>query len=142
MTGSERTRRAPFEDDPSLNFAYFVYDGIPAYQGVSISALQSLPVYTLISRAQDVAQCTAYDSAYQLPQTSGALAHLARFAFNWPGTIVYEGTVYDHIRYRLHGANGRYQPGKRNWRFELNKGNYLQAKDRNGETVPRASGRT
>src|SRR5262249_30704086 len=34
------SRRAPFEDDPSLNFAYFVYDGIPAYQGIPASALQ------------------------------------------------------------------------------------------------------
>jgi hypothetical protein len=28
-----RSRRAPFEDDPSLNFAYFVYNGIPGLPG-------------------------------------------------------------------------------------------------------------
>lgn len=132
------SRRAPFEDDPSLNFACFVYDGVPSYGGISSQALQSLPIYHLISRPEDVTQCTAYDGTYQLPQfASSGLAHPARFAFNWPGTIVYDGVVYDNIRYRLHGANGRYQPGKRNWRFEFNRGHYLAAKDQNGQPFPR-----
>ena len=39
------SRRAPFEDDPSLNFAYFVYDGIPSYMGVAPEVLETLPVY-------------------------------------------------------------------------------------------------
>jgi len=132
------SRRAPFEDDPSLNFAYFVYDGIPAYQGISAQTLQTLPVYSLISRPQDITQCAAYNGTYQIPQfASSGLANLARYVFNWPGTLVYDGVVYDNICYRLHGANGRYQPGKRNWRFALNKGNYLQAKDQNGQPFPR-----
>ena len=131
-------RRAPFEDDPSLDFAYFVYDGIPAYQGISAQTLQTLPMYFLISRPQDITQCAAYNGSYQIPQfASSGLANLARYVFNWPGTIVYDGVVYDNIRYRLHGANGRYQPGKRNWRFALNPGNYLQAKDQNGQPYPR-----
>src|SRR5690606_25877285 len=111
------SRRAPFEDDPSLNFACFVYDGTPAYQGVSTEALESLPIYTLITRDQDVIACTAYEWADQIPQFQGSLAHPGRFVFNWPGTLVYDGEVYDHIHYRLRGANGRYQLGKRNWRF-------------------------
>jgi hypothetical protein len=132
------TRRAPFEEDPSLNFACFVYDGIPAYQGVSAQKLESLPVYFVISRSQDISQCAAYDGNYQLPQFAGnGLAHLSRYAFNWPGTIIYDGVVYDNIRYRLHGANGRYQPGKRNWRFAMNSGHYLAARDQNGRLFPR-----
>lgn len=132
------SRRAPFEDDPSLNFACFVYDGVPSYGGISSQALQSLPIYHLISRPEDVTQCTAYDGTYQLPQfASNGLAHPARFAFNWPGTMIYDGVVYDSIRYRLHGANGRYQPGKRNWRFEFNRGHYLAAHDQNGKPFAR-----
>ena len=61
------TRRAPFEDDPSLNFAFYVYDGIPPYQGFSPQVLQTLPVYSLITRPQDVYQCTAYDSDLSNP---------------------------------------------------------------------------
>ncbi|HYG33598.1 MAG TPA: CotH kinase family protein, partial [Clostridia bacterium] len=131
------SRRAPFEDDPSLNFGCFVYDGIPSYQGISAQALQTLPVYFLLARSQDVTECVAYNSAAQLPQiANNGLAHLSRFAFNWPGTMVYDGVVYDHIRYRLRGANGRYQPGKRNWRFRFNPGHYLAARDQNGKAFP------
>lgn len=131
------TRRAPFEDDPSLNFACYVYDGIPPYQGTSSAALQSLPVYTLIARAQDIAECTAYEASFQIPQFLGSYAHPARFVFNWPGTLVYDGVVYDNIRFRLRGANGRYLPGKRSWRFRLNKGNLFQARDQFGTEFPR-----
>jgi hypothetical protein len=131
------SRRAPFEDDPSLNFACYVYNGVPDYQGTTAAALQALPVYTLIARAQDVSECTAYDGNYQIPQFLGSYAHPGRFVFNWPGTLVYDGEVYDNIAYRLRGANGRYQPGKRNWRFELNRGRYFAARDQFGEKFPR-----
>ena len=47
------SRRAPFEDDPSLNFACFVYDGVPAYQNFTAESLVTLPVYTLITRSPD-----------------------------------------------------------------------------------------
>ena len=94
-------------------------------------------VYTLIARAQDVAECTAYNGAYQIPQFYGAYGHPGRYVFNWPGTLVYDGEVYDNIRYRLRGANGRYQPGKRNWRFELNRGSYFAARDQFGNKFPR-----
>ncbi|HTI99166.1 MAG TPA: lamin tail domain-containing protein [Dongiaceae bacterium] len=131
------TRRAPFEDDPSLNFACFVYDGIPAYQGTSAADLQSLPVYFLMARSQDVSQCAAYTPTFQLPQFGNdGLAHPSRFVFNWPGTLIYDGVVYDHIQFRLHGANGRYQPGKRNWRFKFNRGNYFAARDADGKLFP------
>ena len=130
------SRRAPFEDDPSLNFACYVYDGIPDYQGISAEALQTVPVYTLITRSQDVTECTAYNSADEIPQFTGAYANPARFVFNWPGTMVYDGVVYDNIHYRLRGANGRYYNGKRSWRFQLNRGHYLQARDQFGEKYP------
>ena len=35
-------RRAPFEDDPSLNFAWFVYNGVPDYLGFPAATLQTL----------------------------------------------------------------------------------------------------
>lgn len=131
------SRRAPFEDDPSLNFACYVYDGIPDYQGTPSAVLESLPVFTLLTRAQDVVECTAYEVSYQIPQFQGSYAHPGRFVFNWPGTLVHDGVVYDNIRYRLRGANGRYQPGKRNWRFKLNRGNYFDARDQFGNPFPR-----
>lgn len=131
------SRRAPFADDPSLNFAYFVYDTIPAYASVTASNLQTLPIYFLLTRQTDFDACNGYNGADQIPQFNGALANEARFAFNWPGAIVYGGEVYDHIRYRLRGANGRYQNGKRNFRFKFNDGRNFAAKDELGNSYPR-----
>ncbi len=132
------SRRAPFEDDPSLNFACFVYDGVPAYLGFSSAALETLPVYTLITRAADIDQCTAwFSSANQITtQTINGQKNEGRFLFNWEGAMVYDGTVYDHITYRLRGANGRYHPGKRSIRYKFNEGKYLNAKDQGGKQFP------
>lgn len=133
-------RRAPFEDDPSLNFAYFVYDGIPAYLTYSPAVLQTLPVYTLITRDADMNECAAWfspwSSTHQLPQDAGGQRNSGRLYFNWEGAMVYDGVVYDHIKYRLRGANGRYHPGKRSFRFKFNAGHYLDAKDQDGKPFP------
>lgn len=138
--------RVPYADDPSLNFACFVYDGVPPYvptdrtvqpEGLgyvySATVMTSLPVYFLITRAEDMTQCVAYDSSIQIPKTYDA----ARDCFNWEGTFVYDGVVYDHITYRLRGYNQRYQlQQKRNMRFRFNQGHYLQAKDQQGREYP------
>ena len=130
------SRRAPFEDDESLNFAYFVYDGVPDYFGTSSADLTTLPVYFLITRPKDLLDCNGYDGLPQLDQFNGSVANEARYVFNWPGAIVYDGEVYDHVRYRLRGANGRYQEGKRNMRFKFNDGRHFQARDRSGKKYP------
>ena len=64
--------------------------------------------------------------------------HLARKAYNWEGALVYEGQVYDHMRYRLRGANGRYHlHGKRSMKFRFNRGHDFAARDRFGNEYPR-----
>lgn len=133
----EQSRRAPFADDPSLNFAYFVYDGVPAYGGIAASNLVQVPVYFLLTRANDFDVCTAYNGSYQIQQFSGSVANEARYAFNWPGAFVYDGEVYDHVRYRLRGANGRYQNGKRSFRLKFNDGRFFAAKDEFGTPYAR-----
>ena len=57
------SRRAPFEDDPSLNFAAFVYDGVPDYLGFSAASLTNLPVFTMVTRDADLQQCAAWFTA-------------------------------------------------------------------------------
>ena len=121
--------RVPYDDDASLNFAYFVYDGVPRYNGHSVEVLESLPVYHLITRGADYSTCLAYRRADQIDQGTQA-----RFLYNWNGTLFYEGKVYDHIRYRLRGANGRYDlQGKRSMRVRFNPGSYFQARDQFGK---------
>ncbi|MBI9017560.1 MAG: lamin tail domain-containing protein [Phycisphaerae bacterium] len=137
----------PYADDASMNFACFVYDGVPDYTATQQSVypegpghtydaetLTKLPVYSLLTRNEDVRQCHAYDSAEQLPHDD-ILAHQeARRAYNWEGCFVYDGKVYDHINYRLRGANGRYHlAGKRSMKFKFNRGSYFQARDIDGK---------
>lgn len=132
----------PGQDDPSLNFACFVYDGVPAYTTTRRSVhpdgtghvwpeelMRSLPVYFLITRKEDLDRCISYSGSYQIPKSNEE----ARDKFNWEGAFVYEGVVYDHIRYRLRQANDRYGgSGKRSFRIRFNRGYYLQARDNYG----------
>ena len=139
--GKGASARAPFVDDTSLNFAYFVYNGVPDYnveESVSnddrphtyaADELTTLPVYHVITRNRDWRQCMAYSGGDQLSKASkGALT------YNWDAAFVYDGIVYDHIRYRLRGANGRHQgTGKRSMKYKFNRGHHLRAKDQNGD---------
>ncbi|HEV8612020.1 MAG TPA: choice-of-anchor X domain-containing protein, partial [Gemmatimonadales bacterium] len=136
----------PYLDDRSLNFACFVYDGVPPYVASTRSVhadgpghvygselLTSLPVYFLITRGADLDQCTAYSGANQIPKSNEG----ARDKFNWEGAFVYDGVVYDHVKYRLRQANDRYGgAGKRAMRIRFQKGNYLQAHDNYGRAYP------
>ncbi|MCA9263946.1 MAG: tandem-95 repeat protein [Planctomycetales bacterium] len=129
--------QVPYEDDASLNFAYYVYDGVPDYETTNAGifgreVLESLPVYQVLTRAEDMQTVLGYNGADQIPQGPEA-----RFVYNWGATFVYDGKVYDNILYRLRGANGRYQlAGKRNMRFRFNKGNFFEAKDQDGNPYP------
>lgn len=124
--------RAPYPDDPSLNFACFVYNGVPAYQGSSAATLQTLPVYHFLTRKQDYDDCVAYDPNKQLIGGTGAWTYE-----NWEAAFVFEGVVHDHMRYRLHGGNGRYYfTSKRSFRFFFNKGADFQNRDNNGNLYP------
>jgi len=122
--------RVPYPDDASLNFAYFVYDGIPAYQGIdSATMTDTLPVYHLLTRSEDYAEAIAYNGRDQINQGTEA-----RFLYNWSATLVYDGQVYDNIRFRLRGANGRYQgAGKRSMRVRFNDGSFLEARNQDGK---------
>jgi hypothetical protein len=138
--------RIPYLDDPNLNFAYYCYDGVPAYTATERTVepggapfthtevtMRSLPVYSLITTEADLTQCNGYDSADRIPSNNFD----ARSAFNWTGTFIYGEKVFDHIGYRLRQRNARYAAvGKRSMRFRFNRGNYIQLYDLNGEKYP------
>lgn len=123
--------RVPYADDPAANFACYIYNGVPAYGTTTAATLQTLPVYQLITKAGDWADCVAYDGNKQLAWNA------SRFYYNWNGTFVYDGVVYDNISYRTRGANGRYQgSGKRSMRFKFNRGSYIAVRDQYGNLYP------
>lgn len=135
--------RVPHADDPSLNFAYFVYEGVPEYVANTETVhpdgapythpkevMTSLPVYFLLTDEDEFDQCIAYDTVDQVGRDNFD----TRSAFNWNGTFVYDGVVYDHIKYRLRQRNDRYGgQGKRSMRFRFNRGHHAQFHDHWGD---------
>jgi hypothetical protein len=117
--------RVPYADDSALNFAYFVYNGVPDWSGAFIpgttsavtypsSLLTSLPTYQLIANASDVTN-SQYISSY----------NNVRF----PGTFIYNGKVFDHILFNNRGEASTYTSGKNKWRIRFNNTRDLQALD-------------
>ncbi len=128
------TLTVPYSDDPQPNFAYFVYDGVPAWRGAlepasgdparsevitfTAEVMRSLPTYHLIALESDVIKCQ-YNGGYEN----------ARFL----GTMVYEGVVYDHIEYKIRGEWSTYQSGKNKWKLFFTRGHDFQARDDYGK---------
>ncbi len=118
----------PYDDDEQPNFAYFVYDGIPAWRGANRPGVDSpqtfqpfllddLPAYHLIANSGDVTTSQYSNSAEN-----------RRFF----GTMVYDGVVYDHIEYKVRGEFSTYQSGKNKWRFFFNPAREFEARDNYG----------
>ena len=123
--------RLPYADDPQPNFAYFVYDGVPGWSGAiqpgaagangvvqtfSSNTMGRLPAFHLIGKSNTIATATWF-SRY-----TGDL-------YQWGGALVYDGKVYDHIRYRARGGVWRYSMAKNMWKFDLNRGHDLEMRD-------------
>ncbi len=148
--------RVPHADDPSLNFAWFAYDGVPDYVAATASVapggagkvwpaglLTSVPVYHWLIRAEDMATLDAYNWWEQFPNTGDDTVLAARRAEDWEGAFVADGIVYDHVRTRLRGGNsrygdydGRFPYGKRHYKFQFNDGHQFQARDERGRPYP------
>ena len=131
------SRTAPYADDPQPNFAYFVYDQIPAWTGAarpgqtpdvtySSELLQSVPVYQLITT-----HTNHVDSQYI--SDSESRSGYTGSDYRWEGTLVYDGVVYDHIQFRARGGVWRYAMGKNMWKFDFERGHSFQAQDEYGK---------
>ena len=120
-----RSARVPYLDDEQPNFAYFVYDGAPAWTGRNqppgspattfpATLLTTLPTYHLIANETDVTN-SQYNGSFDTVRM-------------W-GTLVYDGTVYDHIEYHNKGSASTYQSGKNKWRFHFARARDFKARD-------------
>jgi hypothetical protein len=135
-SAGQKESRAPRESDPSGNYAYFVYNGVPPYHAEitylgyprTHTELTKLPVYHLIARSYDVLECE-YKEIPFWDKTN-------RKNFKWRGTFVYEGTVYDHISFRLRGGVHRYHQHKRAYKIKFNRGRRFEIKDNDGQPFP------
>ena len=132
------TVQTPYTDDEQGNFAYFVYDGVPAWTGAdrpgqtepvtyAADTTQSLPAFQLISQESDVL-ASNYDTRYNTGD------------FRFEGTLVVGGEVYDHIRYRIRGQYSTYVSGKNKWKLKFNLGHEFQGFDPYGDPWPEKLG--
>lgn len=117
----------PLPSDPSANFAYFVYDGAPAWEGAlipgetptlefSAETMNSLPIYHLIAQEADVL-ASQYNTSFNDK------------VYRFEGALVYDGVVYDHIHFRIRGHGSTYNTGKNKWKLRFNRGHYFQGHD-------------
>ncbi|MGB2821047.1 MAG: lamin tail domain-containing protein, partial [Phycisphaerae bacterium] len=135
------SRTAPYDDDPQPNFAYFVYDGVPSWTGsaqpgvlpeveYTSEVLTSVPVYHFITQRQDHLNAMYVPYRWgQVGQQQPTSSPYGGSEYRWDGALVYDGEVYDHIRYRARGGVWRYAMGKNMWKFDFNRGHSFQAKD-------------
>ena len=132
IDGTGASVRAPYADDPQPNFAFFVYDGVPAWTGsarpgvapsvtYSGDMLSSIPVYHLITTRSD------HEESQHIPDATSGTYGGSNYL--WQGTLVYDGRVYDHIRFRARGGVWRYSMGKNMWKFDFNRGHGFEARD-------------
>lgn len=119
--------RLPLPSDPSSNFAYFVYNGAPAWQGAiipgetpildfSAETMNRLPIYQLIANTEDVI-ASQYNRSFNDK------------IYRFEGALVYDGVVYDHVRYRIRGHGSTYNTGKNKWKLRFNRGRLFQGRD-------------
>ncbi len=123
-----RSLTVPYADDPQPNFAYFIYDGAPAWSGAFKSGdpvvsygtdvMNSLLIFQVISRATDIQTC------HLGPETEEYL---------YAATVICDGEVYDHVGYRIKGAYSFNIEGKKKWKFNFNRGHHLQLRDNYGK---------
>ena len=113
-----QTVRVPYADDEAPNFAYFCYNGMPAWTGFPAepgrgmpwtfpSALfGTLPAMTLLAAKNDV-EHSQWDSAWYKRPLSG--------------TLIIDGKIYDHITWHNRGQGSTYVSGKNKWGFKSNR---------------------
>ena len=122
--------QVPYADDEQPNFAYFVYDGVPAWTGAKqpgSTAAQTIPA-EVMGNGQPVYHLVANSSDVTNSQYSNGSDGVRMW-----GTMVYEGRVYDHIQFYNRGEASTYVSGKNKWRFKFNRTHDFRARDAYGK---------
>lgn len=129
--GLGNSQRFPYEEDEQPNFAWFCYDGIPAWTGAlrpsayngfpatpavtyPATVMDDMPAIHLIATATDVTN-SQYVSAFNEVEMRG--------------TVIQRGVVYDHIVFRNRGQGSIYVSGKNKWKINFNRARDFQAYD-------------
>lgn len=114
------------------NYAYFVYDAIPAWKAAiepgsndpgrseaknfSSAVMSQVQTYFLIAKQKEVENATWHERSSDKE-------------YRYTGALVANGRVYDHVRFRARGGVWRHAMGKNMWKFDFQKSNRLQPFD-------------
>lgn len=123
----------PYPDDDCPNFAWFCYDGVPAWTGAaqpgksppiqfSSAFLTTLPVYHLLARHDDV-EHSQWDAGYYKRRLSG--------------TFVSDGQVFDHVLFQNRGQASAYVSGKSKWGIHFSHAHEFLARNHWGQPYVR-----
>lgn len=125
---NDHCMRLPYGDDTQPNFSYFCYNGVPSWTGKTspssptvtypAAELSRVPVYQLIANNTDV----------ENSQWNGSFNERL-----FEATLVYDGKVYDHIKFRNKGSASTYRTGHNKWKLNFNRGHRFQARDYYGK---------
>jgi Lamin Tail Domain/CotH kinase protein len=129
--GLAQSLTVPLATQPSPNFAYFCYDGVPAWTAAVQPGVTAASVFSegtmrkvrpwhLLSQAGDVQNCQ-YNGAFN----DGV--------YRFEGALVVDGRVYDHVRYRVKGQGSTFNTGKNKWKVKFNRGEWFDMPDEYGE---------
>ena len=133
--GQAQSLRVPYADDPQPNFAYFVYDGVPAWRGASqprTTPVQDFGADVFKPPADSSPDCAEIDVTNSQYVGTCESAHFY-------GTLVEGGRVYDHIEFENRGEFSTYQSGKNKWRFHFQRGHEFVGRDDLGRAARRAA---
>jgi hypothetical protein len=134
--GQGRTLLAPGAEEPVPNFAYFVYDGVPAWTG-AINARSGEPrqrVPVAVS-AEEMGRVQAYHLLGKKTSIENVTWRepVGGREYRYTATLAVGGVVFDHIRFRARGGVWRYAMGKNMWKFDFPSGHHLPARDDYGQ---------
>ncbi len=128
----------PDQNYRESNYAYYVYDGYPAQGPYDITTLPVLQDLTVLT--------TKTISRVHMGDETGNTTNNANLQhegndYLGEGTIVYEGRVYDHIKFRPRGGDSRWKRNKPNLKFDLNRSHSFETQNDCGQTYDEDRGK-
>lgn len=126
------TPHTPATAEAPSNYAYFVYDGLPAFKAaIDPNSRDPKLAKPVIFPPQTMAKVQPYhllgkktsiENVTWKEQNGGK-------DYKYTGTLVVDGIVHDHVKFRARGGVWRFAMGKNMWKLDLPPGDHLRAVD-------------
>lgn len=117
----------PDQNYDESNYAYYVYDGYPTQSNIDLNTLPEIQDITIFSDLNNTLKFIGSDDGNHIAQhpTNEILGY---------GAVIYDGRVYDHIRFRPRHAGSRPDRVKPGIRIKLNREHSFETQNDCGQT--------